>query len=135
MFHTIHEHAKDMCVIQHADKQLIVSYKNDGLSAHNTDTDKKEWKKSHLEGKRLLPGTLAVNAHGHLLTVSADSKWIEMFYIDGRYMGKLMTLPGARFLRWNEKTSSLVVAQSRDSVYSGEHHKKWTISVFKDGHY
>ena len=133
MFHTIQEHARDMCVIQHADKQLIVSFKNDGLSAHNTDTDKKEWKKSHLKGESLLPGSLAVNAHGHLLTISKDSQWIEMFCADGRYMGKLMTLPGARFLKWNDNASSLVVAQFRDPASPDEQHKKWTISVFKDG--
>ena len=132
MFHTIHEHTRDMCVIQHADKKLIVSFKNDCLSAYNTDTDKKEWKKSHLKGERLLPGSVTVNAHGHLLTISQDSQWIQMFCADGRYMGRLMTLPGARFLRWNESTSSLVVAQFRDAASPDEQHNKWTIRVFKD---
>ena len=94
--------------------------------------DKKEWKKSHLKGQRLLPGSLAVNAHGHLLTISKDSQWIQMFCADGRYTGKLMSLPGARLLSWNDNTSSLVVAQFRDAASTGEQHKKWTISVFKD---
>ena len=122
----------DMCVTQADEKQLIVCCKSHYyLSAHNTETDKNQWSKSKLDGRNLRPVSITVNLLGHLFQLSHESEWIEMFCADGRYMGKLMSVRVAGFVRWIDNTSSLVVAHYKDNVEYNKHHQKWTISVFK----
>ena len=105
---------------------------NDSLSAFDMDADKIDWGKSYLgyRDTRLYPKSLTANADGHLLVLN-DSTDIQMFCRDGRYMGKLMDLPGAKFIRWIDSTSSLVVAQYEDNYAREKYRTKWKISVFK----
>ena len=121
-----------MCVTKLNDTYLIVSCPTrDWLYAYNIETNKIQWDKGHAEHKMLTPNSITVTRNGHMFLANREKAWIEMFSADGRYMGKLMRLPGAGFLRWNDKTSSLVVAQYKDNVRYDKYHQKWTISVFK----
>ena len=123
---------RDMCVTQLDDTHLIVSCPtSDWLYAHNTQTNEMQWDKGRLNHKMLTPNSITVTRHGHMFLANRERDWIEMLCADGRYMGRLMKLPGAGILRWNNNTSSLVVAQYKDNVRYDKYHQKWTISVFK----
>ena len=129
---TTKQKMRDMCVTKQGDENLIVTCQNnDWLYAHNTQTNKIQWDKGQLNQKCLSPNSITVTKHGHMFLVNHERDWIDILCADGRYMGNLMSLRGARFLRWNDNTSSLVVAQYKDNVRYDKYHQKWTISVFK----
>ena len=130
VYHIGPHESKSMSVIPQRDNHfMIFSCKfMRNLNAFSTTTNREIWSKYEVTGyKKLNPLSVAVNEHGHLFV--AGNHQIHMFHTDGRYMGNLLNLPGARFVQWNPRTSSLIVAQAKDIMANNTWYQKYVIST------
>ena len=107
----------DMCFDQDGDKPLLIgAHDHDGVSAYNTETDKREWAwKGKLPGMEadICASGVATNGRGHLFVADSKNCCIQMFSVSkGYYMGCVMkdveTFGCPYCIRWCENTSSLI---------------------------
>ena len=119
----------DVCFVEQGEKQMIVCFKPDGISFHDIHTGEKYWQKRHAADISHTPGSMTTNSHSLILATHNDSRLpcIKMLLSDGRYMGKLMNIPGPHFLEWFSKTSSLVVVHRKGR----KNQEKWFVTIFK----
>ena len=110
---------RDMCIIQNADKQLLVIAADiEGLFAFNIETGKLEWKVD--EKVSGMEQTIDANGvthdgHGPLFVADRNNGCLQMFSLsDGEYLGPLQkgleTISDPGSVHWSPEISSLVVA-------------------------
>ena len=132
IIHTQQTEIYDMCFVDYGDKQLlIVAADDEGLFAYNTRTDKLEWKvvgkQSEMEENMLVTG-VATDGRGHLFVADDGNKCIRMFSVSDHSHVKCLvkgveTIGNPDFVRWCEKTSSLLCLYCRAGKWHIKGHK------------
>ena len=94
---------------------VVISRCDDGIFAYNARTGELKWREEgELEGmsEELMACGVATDGRGHLFVGDMNNKCIQMFSLDGRYMGALATgtsLGEPWRVLWCENMSSLVI--------------------------
>ena len=129
--HLEQDDIRNMCFVQHGDKQLLIVADRNKLFAYNTNTGKNEWKVSgKLQGvdKGIDFSGVTTDACGNLFVCDFKNgnNCIHLFRAsDGQHLGCLMKddeeLGHPGIVHWYDKTSSLITA----CVFK----EKWHITV------
>ena len=119
--HTQQDIIWDMCCVKVQDTNLVITTRGyNGIYGYNVVMDKLQW---HVKGQlgemahELCAEALATDGRGHLFVGDRDNSCIQMFSVDGVYMGPLLSekrqsMEQPLQLRWNKGKSSLVVAHT-----------------------
>ena len=125
--HTQQDIVWDMCCVKHEHEKLVVTTKGyQGVYAYNTTSDKVQW---HMKGKvagmkqEICAEALTTDGLGHLFVCDRDNECIQIFTVDGTYMGPLLkerrqSLEQPLKLRWNKFKISLVIAHTKHEHYA-----------------
>ena len=108
----------DTCCIPQGDDQLIItSFGSNGIYAFDARTGNIKWKAfEHVPGMQcsLRARGIATDENGHLFVCDADNRCVQMFSLDGDYLGSVlrygeenMGIPNR--ICWCQKRSSFVV--------------------------
>ena len=123
--HTQDDVIGDVCCVEHANKQLLVTvHKSTGINAYNTSSNKREWCVSGElnEGDdNICPRRVATDGCGHLFVIDSGNDCVQMFSTDSVYMGRLLReercFGKLSKIDWCCRTSSVVVVHKRNRKY------------------
>ena len=117
----------DICIVPRGNGDLIIiTADSAGIFAYNARTGHLEWKTTRTGNvPKIWPLGLSYDNRGHLYVCDKENGCIKMFSVEGEYLGVLMSgeivehgvtaqkgkqgLGNPRWIRWNEKSSSLVL--------------------------
>ena len=109
---------KDVCFVQHAEKQLILCVHVNAIGAYAFLTGEKLWQKKHGATISLRPGGITTNSHSFVLAPwNGKQQCIQMLFTDGSFIGTLMNISDPWFLAWIKKTSHLVVIHCKGNQW------------------
>ena len=125
------DYITDMCFVKQGTKSLIITthYYSGGIFAYNTKPCSEAWAvKGRIRGmkNKIHACGLATDENGHLFVCDISNSCIQLFDMDGKYLGVLLHegeqgLGKPQWVRWSSDTKSLNVAHVKN--------QKWFLSV------
>ena len=125
---------QDMCCVQVGDKTLVVATSGFGgaIYAYNTAQNAIEWTvEGRLPGMRtnMKPHGVTTDGQGHLFVCDSDNKCIQMFSMDGEFMGSVLKEETQGFdqlaaICWSWSSNSLILVHRKNL--------KCSISIIRD---
>ena len=116
-----------MCCIEDEGKSWVVIIDILAIRCYNRDSGELVWKvegKLPGMGEQMCPGDITTDRLGHLFVADFrnNCNCIHKFSLTGEYLGVLVKegeqgLGEPRCVRWNDATSSLVIAHKKDGGY------------------
>ena len=122
-----------MCCVDDGQKRLLIISTMLGVIAYDTQKDKIEWSVDGVLPRmqnRMYTCGVTTDGCGHLFVCDKFSQCIQMFSLDGQYLGVLGTEQKMYFpikIRWSNKKSSLIVVC--DEYEEDAFGKKSSVSV------